>query len=43
MCPYSCRGSPTENKKRSPLFCKKHLGEIGESSDHYKEQIRNIF
>ena len=32
----SCRGSPTE-EKRSSLFCKKNLGEIGESSDQLSE------
>ena len=36
MCPGSCRGSPTEGK-RSSLFCKKSLGEIGESSDQPSE------
>ena len=36
MCPRSCRGSPTE-EKRSSLFCKKHLGEIGEWSDQLSE------
>ena len=30
------RGSPTE-EKRSSLFCKKILGEIGESSDQLSE------
>ena len=34
--PLKCVRSPTE-EKRSSLFCKKNLGEIGESSDQLSE------
>ena len=36
MCLWSCTGSLTE-EKRSSLFCKKNLGEIGQSSDRLNQ------